>query len=287
MLDAIKAIVPPDVRLAIRKGSRSITGSIRVMPDFLIIGSQKCGTTSLYQYLVRHPNIVSASRKQMHFFDNNFSKGITWYRTHFPSAIYKYYYRQVHKQDFLTGEGTPYYIFHPLAAKRVSMHLPNAKFILMLRNPVSRTYSHYNHEVRKGFENLSFEEALEKEPERLAGEVEKMLADETYYSFSHQHHSYVTKSIYADQLNTWFNYFPKEQFLILDADDMYADPPAILKQIFSFLELPHWELKEYKNFNEGGYSKLDPTLRNRLIDLFKPHNQRLYDLLGRKFNWDK
>jgi hypothetical protein len=287
MLETIRSFVPPTIRQAIKESSRTLTGSIRLMPDFIIIGAQKCGTTSLYQYLVKHPYIVSATRKQMHFFDNNFSKGITWYRSNFPSSVYKYYFRQMHKQNFVTGEATPYYIFHPLAPKRISKFVPHARFILLVRNPVDRAYSHYNQGLRKGYETLTLEEALEKEPERLAGEVEKMFADENYYSFNHQRYTYQSRGIYADQLKAWFEYFPKEQFLILESDEFYSNPSTTLKQILAFLELPSWELKEYKNYNLGNYSKMDDSMRKRLIDYFKPHNQRLYDLLGRRFDWDR
>lgn len=290
MLQTIKAIVPPTIKQAIKKSSRTLTGSMRLMPDFLVIGAQKCGTTSLYHYLVEHPLIVSPTRKQMHFFDNNFDKGVTWYRTHFPSSLYKYYFKQVHKQDFITGEATPYYIFHPLAPARVAKLLPHAKFVLLLRNPVDRAYSHYNHEVRKGTEKLSFAEALDKEPERLAGETEKMRADERYYSFNHQRYSYLSRGVYVDQLLAWYNYFPQERFLVLTSEDFYAKPNVVVKEIVSFLNLPPFpgiDEKEFPYYNQGSYKKMDEAMRTRLIDYFKPHNQRLYDLLGRHLGWDK
>lgn len=288
MLDTIKSIVPPLVRQKIKMQSRMITGPLRIMPDFLIIGAQKCGTTSLYHYLVEHPYVMSASRKQMHFFDNNFNKGITWYRTHFPSYFYKYYFRQTHKKDFITGEATPYYIFHPLAARRVAQYMPHAKFVLIIRNPVDRTYSHYNHEMRKGTEKLSFTEALEIEPERLKGEKEKMLADESYYSFSLQHHSYIARSLYADQMEEWLKYFPLKQFLILRSEDFYKDPTAVLREILEFLKVPEssdFKVNEYKNYNPGGYDKLDPAMREKLQNFFRPHNDRLYKLIDKNLGW--
>lgn len=288
MLDTVKTLVPANVKQAIKKTSRSVTGAMRVMPNFLVIGAQKCGTTALYHYLIEHPYIVSASRKQMHFFDNNFDKGLTWYRTHFPTYLYKYYFKRLHKHDFLTCEATPYYIFHPLAAKRVAQVLPDAKFILLIRNPVSRAYSHYNHEKRKGTETLSFEEALDQEATRLAGEQEKMLADENYYSFNHQRYAYQTRGIYADQLIEWFKYFPQERFLILRSEDMYSNILGVVNQILEFLQVPYdpnFKLSENNYYNVGQYDKMAAATKQRLEEFFKPHNQRLYKLLGRDLGW--
>ncbi|MEW6729732.1 MAG: sulfotransferase [Acidobacteriota bacterium] len=287
MLTAIKQLVPPTMRQALRKSSRELTGPLRLMPDFLVIGAQKCGTTSLYHYLVSHPHIMSPSEKQMHFFDNNFSKGLSWYRTHFPSSLYRYYLKHIHKQGFITGEATPYYIFHPLAPQRIQKHLPNAKLILLLRNPVDRAYSHYNHEVRKGTETLSFTDALDREEERLAGEREKMLVQENYYSFNHQHYSYLARGVYIEQLEYWFNYFPKEQFLILKSEDFYTAPGATLKQILNFLHLPEWQLPKYENYNVGKYQKMDDHIKARLRAYFAPHNEKLYQLIGRDFGWER
>jgi Sulfotransferase domain len=289
MRELVKTIIPPATRQTIKKSARLVTGSFRLLPDFLVIGAQKCGTTSLYHYLVEHPFIASAVRKQMHFFDNNFDKGITWYRSHFPSYFARYLFRWQQGQDFMTAEATPYYIFHPLAARRIHQYLPQIKLVLLLRNPVDRTYSHYNHEIRKGTEQLSFEAALAAETERLAGEKEKMLQDPSYYSFSYQRHSYLARSRYVEQLEEWRQYYPLERFLILRSEDFYRDPTTTLNQIIAFLDLParDFKLSEYKNYNKGGYDKLAPQMRQELIDYFYPYNQRLYQLIGRNLDWDK
>lgn len=262
---------------------------ILLIPDFIIIGAQRCGTTSLYNYLTKHPHVVSSYKKEVHFFDVNFKNGIGWYRAHFfPSFSYKYYVKQISKQDIVTGEASPYYIFHPHAPKRILETVPRAKLIALLRNPVDRAYSHYRHEVKLGVETLSFKDAIEKEEERLRGEMEKMLEDENYYSFNHQHYSYLSRGIYVDQLKTWMNLFPKEQILILKSEDFFNDPPAIFKQVLEFLNLPSWELKEYRKYNVGWLAeKMDATIRKRLIDYFEPHNQRLHEYLGVNFGWEK
>jgi hypothetical protein len=288
MLQTIKSFVPTPVKEAIKSGGRAVTGNLRLMPDFIVIGGQKCGTTSLYHYLMSHPYIISPTIKQIHFFDNNFDKGVTWYRTHFPSYFYKYYLEQKYKKPIITGEATPYYIFHPVAPKRIAQFVPKAKFILLLRNPIDRAYSHYHHELRKGTEKLTFEQVVDQEPERLAGEREKMIADETYYSANYQRYSYLARGIYVDQINEWFKYFPREQILIIKSEDMHSELNATVNQILDFLNVPKhpdFHLKSDQFYNVGKYDKMDTKMRERLTEYYRPHNERLYKLLNRDFGW--
>ena len=116
------------------------------------------------------------------------------------------------KKKFLTGEATPTYLHHPLTAKRISELLPNIKLIILLRNPIDRAYSHYQMEKRLGYEELTFEEAINFETSRLEGESEKMFKDPNYYSYERQIYSYLTSGIYVDQLKLWMNYFSKINF---------------------------------------------------------------------------
>lgn len=283
--DTLKSVLPPSLKRVIEKGLnlyRDITATTRVLPDFIIIGGQRCGTTSVYMNLINHPCVAPAFRKEVHFFDNNFSKGVTWYRAHFPSSVYKYV--KVRKVTFVTGEATPYYIFHPCAPQRIFNTVPRAKLIVILRNPVDRAYSHYHHEVRIGVENLSFEDAIKKEEERLRGEAEKMLENENYYSFNHQHYSYLARGIYVDQLKTWMSIFPRKQILILR--NFFDDPPAGLKKVYEFLGLPDFESK-YKKYSCAQYPKMSTDMRKHLTDYFEPHNQRLYEYLGTDLGWNR
>jgi Sulfotransferase domain len=271
---------------------RGITTPARLLPDFLIIGTQRGGTTSLYRHLKSHPCMGAASNKDLHFFDRRFHKGLMWYRGHFPTRLEKAYVRQVYKRPFVTGEASPSYLFHPYAPKRVAQVLPNVKLIVLLRNPVSRAYSQYHHAVELGFERLSFEEAIQVEEERTAKEREKILQDELYYSEEYKHRSYLSKGIYVEQLQAWMDLFPREQFLIIKSEEFYADPAATFKQVLSFLNLPEAEVemgkKEFKQYNTNTYSsKIDPVVRARLIEYFEPHNARLYEYLGIDFGWDK
>lgn len=272
----------------LKKAFRASTHNLRMMPDFMIIGTQKGGTTSLYRYLIQHPSIAPIWIKEPHFFDIYFYKGVPWYRSHFPTIVEQYYTRRIQKHDLITGEASPYYLFHPNAAKRVAKTLPQVKLIVLLRNPVNRAYSQYNHQRhQKGVEPLSFEDALECEEQRLNGEEAKILRDDKYSSFNHRHYSYLSRSKYIEQLPSWMDLFPKEQFLILKSEDLYSNTRETLKQTLDFLGLPSNYLKqEYKPFNDGRYEKMASATRERLTEYFKPYNARLYDYLGRDFGWD-
>lgn len=278
--------LPPFLKRVV-KAPRALTARIRLLPDFLIIGAQRCGTTSLQRYLIRHPCIAPAFRKEVHFFDRNLRKGTTWYREHFPSFLYKYYVMTILRRQFMTCEATPSYIFYPHAPRRIFEIVPRVKLIVLLRNPVDRAYSHYQHEVGLKYEALSFEEAIKQEPERLNGEREKILVDEAYDSYRYRHYSYMSRGVYADQLEVWMTLFPKEQIFIVRSEDFFAEPSRVFHQVLRFLELPAWELPNYKQYNGREYTTMDAATRRRLIQYFEPHNRRLYEFLGRNFCWDQ
>jgi sulfotransferase family protein len=277
---------------------RQTTNRIRLLPDFIIIGAQRGGTTSLYFYLTKYAGITPALHKEVHFFDDHYTHGPGWYRAQFPTSIQKYIHTRICKQPFVTGESSPYYLFHPHIPKRTFEALPQVKLIVLLRNPIDRAYSHHWLATSEGHETLSFEKAIKCEAGRLIGEQEKMLADEHYESFNHRHYAYLSRGIYVDQLQQWMSFFPKEQFLILKSEDLYSDPVSTVKQTLEFLGVPGSmlnEKKEFKQYREPtprGYKnkekppKMDPEVRKDLIEYFKPHNVRLYEFLGRNFGWD-
>jgi hypothetical protein len=264
---------------------RRLSASGRLLPDFIIIGGQKCGTTSLYNYLRRHPSVAPVFWKEVHFFDLNWPRGVGWYRAHFPSRLYKRCVEGARRRPLLAGEASPYYLFHPQVPRRVFETLPGVKLIALLRDPAERAYSHYHHEVRAGRESLSFEEALAAEPERLRGECERLLADEGYRSYNHQCFSYLARGLYADQLARWLELFPRRQLLVIKSEEFRAEPGRVLRQVEEFLGLSAWEPREYRKFNPGRYEGMSPEAREWLREYFAPHNRRLSELLGASFQW--
>jgi hypothetical protein len=273
---------------------RLATYPIRLMPNFIIAGAQKGGTTSLYNYLTEHPSIISARRKEVKFFDEQYEKGISWYRSNFPTSIQKFYIEQVRRQSFVTGEASPEYLLYPHTPKKIAKLVPHAKLIILLRNPVERAYSQYRHNVRLGFETLSFEEAIEQEEERTCAAREKALRIADFHDLRYQRAAYKGRGMYAEQLERWMSIFPREQFLIIRSEDFFAEPAKIYKQTLAFLNVPVFEpetlKKEYKQHNKAGdaektAAKMAPTTRKRLMEYFAPYNQRLYTYLGVDFGW--
>jgi len=256
------------------------TTPLRVLPDFLVIGVMKGGTTSFFNYLARHPQVRPPFRKEIKFFDIHYPQGLGWYRAHFPMRFKM-------KAGMVTGEATPYYIFHPGAPGRVAARLPRARLIVLLRNPVDRAYSHYNHMLRVGREPLSFEAAIAQEAERLEGEEQRILADPHYSTFQHLHYSYLARGRYAEQLEKWFALFPREQILILESEQLYAAPAGCLHQAAAFLGLPAWAGDDFPVYKQGAYEQMPAAVRARLVEYYRPCNQTLYDLLHRKFAWDR
>lgn len=247
-------------------------------PHFIIIGVQKGGTNSLYNYLCQHSQILAASQKEIHFFTLNYDKGLDWYQTQFPA--------NADGKLLLTGEGSPYYLFHPLVPQRLYEAFPETKLIVLLRDPVERAISHYYWEVRIGCESLSLEEAIAQEPQRLQGETEKILADGTYFSFNHQHYSYLARGIYVEQLQHWMKFFSKEQFLILKSEDLYSNSAKIVNQVFDFLGVPHYELPSYDKYNVNNYPPVDSHIKQQLKAYFQPFNQKLFEFIDQDLGWD-
>jgi len=268
---------------------RRSTTAIRTLPNFLIIGGQKCGTTSLYHYLSNISYIIPTYQKALHFFDTNtkYSKGINYYKSNFPTFFFQQYLSMRYKQKFLTGEASAYYLFHPHACRRVFEVIPKVKLIILLRNPIDRAFSHYHHMVRHKHETLPFEKALEKEPSRLSGVKRKMLMDENYESYNYNVYSYLRRGAYIKQLKHWMEYFQRDQFLILGSEDFFNDPRASIKSILSFLELPDCDNTDFIIHNRGGYAdSMKPETREFLANYFQPYNQQLYDYLGVDFGWE-
>ena len=233
-------------------------------PSFFIIGTQKGGTTSLYNYLVQHPCVLSATEKEIHYFSDNYQKGPNWYNQHFPSLLRKLRQMLSCRHYVVTGEATPFYMFHPLAPSRIHEAFPSAKIIMMLRNPVDRAFSHFRYHVKLDAENLSFEEAIEAEPERLEGEIERMASDEGYNGTNYKLYSYLKRGIYVEQVERWFALFPKEQILILKSEDFFSEPERCFATVQKFLGVRSVSLSSYKKFNAGEGDSVSPETRERL-----------------------
>lgn len=248
------------------------------VPDYLIIGSQRSGTTSLYRYLTQHPCIRPATRKEIHFFDDHYHLGIDWYCSHFyPVKLFR---------GLLTGEASPYYFFHPAVPGRVWETFPAIKLLLLLRNPVDRAYSHYHHNIRRKREVRSFEEAVAQEPRLLEGVDETWLHHPKNRSEDHKHYSYLAHGVYIDQLKRWTSFFHRKHFLIIKSEHFFHQSESVLEEIFNFLGVKMEKISLSRHPDINRYTPMNPETRKKLIEYFQPFNQQLYRFLGVDFDWE-
>lgn len=235
------------------------------LPDFLIIGVIRGGTTSLFNYLIDHPQIKGSMKnepgcfnKEPHYFDMRYEKGIDWYKSWFP----------IRKSGELLCEATPHYLVREQVVVRVYHWLAEARFIVLLRNPTDRAWSHYCH--RKRSHHLTIENL--KCPE----------------------HNLIRFGVYADHLKEWFKYFLRKRFLILKSEDFYYDPKKIVDKCTEFLGVYKLRLKKYEIYDplkksgidyKTEYPKIPDEIKEYLDCFYRPHNQELYKLLGRDMEW--
>jgi hypothetical protein len=191
--------------------------SLPPLPNAILGGAQKCGTTTLHRLLERHPRIFFPPRPQeIHFFDfeASYRRGLDWYRGLFAGW----------RGEPVVAQTSPLYLYEPKVPARLAAAVPEAKLVFLLRNPIDRAYSHYWHEVRYGWESLPFEAALDAEPGRLRG------GDE-----ARRHASYLDRGRYGVQLARFLEHFPREQLLVLRYDALARDAPATAQQVAAFL----------------------------------------------------
>jgi len=260
------------------------TAAARPLPDFLVIGAQKAGTTALYSYLRDHPAIAGPPWKEVSFFDRHFWRGDAWYRGNFPNRLYLRRMRARTGAEPIVGEASPSYMFHPLAPQRVAELVPDARLIALVRNPVDRALSHYHHEVALEREPLSFEEALAQEDARLAGELERM-HDPRYFSHAWWNFTYLARGRYAEQLERWLEIFPRERLLIVPSEDLLDRPGETYARILEFLGATPHDLESYPRIFSRNYAEMNPATRDELCAYFAEPNRRLYELLGRDLGW--
>ncbi len=283
MAPSLRKSVPAPLQRAGRRlyvAGGAATSALRVRPDFIMIGASRGGTTSLFRALMEHPDVVRPTfHKGINYFDLSYFRGPAWYAGHFPTrAAARHRVPAGHQPHVFEASG--YYMFHPFAPERMARELPDVKLVAMLRDPVERAYSAYQHELSRGFEHETFERALDLEPERLAGEVALMRRDPAYESFSHRHHSYVGRGEYAVLLERWFEHFPAEQVHVLGSELFFTEPEQTFADLAAFLGLPPHEGMHFKRYNAEPRSGMDPATMARLDAHFASHNARLVALLG-------
>lgn len=249
----------------------------RPLPRLLIIGAQKSGTTTLFNYLITNSSVSRPLNKEIHFFSFYYHKGVSWYKTHFPKTLEK----------SINFEASTSYLIYPKAAERAYSVIPGAKIIAILRNPIERAYSHFWHTKRIGKEpSITFEEALSLEQCRENTIQSKLKANKNYCYNDMYRHAYLKRGIYADQIEIWLKFFQKENILVIESGRLFNAPYRELEKISSFLNIPNAYQFAPSVFNKGKIAKkmLNET-RNYLESFYKPHNRRLFELIQEEFEW--
>jgi hypothetical protein len=262
-----------------------LTSRARVLPELLIAGGQRCGSTSMFKTLGQHPAVVPPFlRKGVHYFDVGYTDDIDDYRGNFPLRATMQRVSRRAGVPALTYESSPYYLYHPLAAERIARDLPGVKLIVLVRDPVERAYSAHAHEIARGFETETFERAIDLEGERLAGEAER-LVDPGYRSMSHQHHAYLHRGQYVDELQRLEKLFGRQRIHVVDSNAFFTEPESQFSPVLDFLGLPAVANVRFERHNARRRVPLPDHLRQRLERYFEPYDQALAAWLGQTPSW--
>ena len=268
----------------IKRNYYYLSSPFRVLPKCFVIGVVRSGTTSLYHYLGQHPCIGSSAYDEIGYFDNNYHLGVNWYKSLFPTKFTKNKIIKKHGK-FLTYDVTPFYIYNPLVARRILASFPRAKIISNLRNPIDRAYSNYILMHQDGDTTKTFEEMIQIAMDEIEKNKAK-LNDEVYIADIF-YQNILARGFYADQLKIWFEKFQKKQILIIPSEDLALKPDQVLTKVFEFLDLPYFKIKDFTRQNKREYHPMKDETRKLLVEFYKPHNKKLFDMLGSKFDWDK
>jgi len=264
---------------------RVLTAGRRVLPDFVIAGTQRGGTTSLYRNLAEHPQVEPCIRKEVHFFDTYFERGPYWYRGHFPTQgqLRRRERREGHR--VITGEATPAYLFDPVSRVRMAALLPGARWIVVLREPVARAYSQYQVRVSRYGERRSFEEMLQQDPILRAPDPARLMRRRESVFVTSRGAPDLARGLYVYQLEHLLELHPRERVLILGFEEMLADEEAFYRTVTDFLGIAPFPSGGLVAQRPPPYPPLEPETRRRLEAFYRPHNERLFALLGRRLPW--
>ena len=279
-----------DAAIVATRGFGLATARSRISPDFLVIGTKRGGTTSLFNYLMMHPGVLGLYprprlQKSTDYFFKNYDRGTQWYRSNFHSQVFRDRMSERLGYEPRSGEASPYYVWDPRVARRAFEVNPALKAVMLVRNPVERAFSHWQERVHNGVEPLSFEQALAAEEARTEGELERMLDDPLYYSEAHDWYTYRSRGLYLPQLQNWTSVFPADQLLVVCSEDLYADVQGTFDRVGAFLGLPAVTLPTTKTFNASRRLGIPAGAREELTAYYAPHTQELSEYLGRPLPW--
>lgn len=265
--------------LFVKRHIFGITASSRVLPDFVIIGAKRCGTTSLFTNLPEHPSIINSHHDNMGFFNDNFHLGVNWYRSFFTTKSYK---RRIEKKigKCLSFDTTTTYMENRTTAENIKKIKSDMKIIVMLRNPVDRSYSQFNRTIKDDMELGKFENVVKEEIDKLTNDGDSL------FKITRNESNYIKKGIYYEQLKPWFELFPGENIGVFSTEEFKTNSQKTYNDIFDFLNLPHFTIKNNRIMEKGDYLPMRKEIRNRLSDFYQNYNEKLFKLIGKRFEWE-
>ena len=302
-LTAVASPISSDgLRSAAKHGVRlgaTATARWRDGPDLVIVGVKRGGTTSLFRDLERHPAmcplVPSAGRlplrenqKGVHYFDTGFDHSDRWYRSHFPTRMSQRH-RARRVGAAFTAEASPYYFFQPLAAERVAAALPDSHFVVLLRDPVERTISHWSEQTRNGVETLSLSDAVDIESTRVADSEARLERGEIVTSHPHEQQSYAAQSMYATSLRRWFDAVGRERMLVAFSEDYYRDPGSVIDSITDRLGMARMTQRNSGDHRNAAprNGAIDARIETTLVERFRPDVDAVTELLGARPPWPR
>jgi hypothetical protein len=231
------------------------------LPDYLIVGECKCGTSSLYHYLTRHPQILEThgngiddylGTKELRFFDRYYAKGLDWYMSRFPET----------DDNQITGEASPEYFGRTMCLERIKQALPDVKIIVLLRNPVDRLYSHFHHMMKW-----------------IPGWKDKYASFESFLDSAREEDNYlIEKGIYIDPITRWDTAFD-EQMVVLCSEMFFSDPQGTCNIIFDWFGVEPFQLESFDKLRSTESLPMKPETRKMLEEFYAPYNWRLFRYL--------
>ena len=254
-----------------------INAKNHALPNFIIIGAMKSGTTSLYNYICDHPSVISAEYDEIGYFDTNYHLGLNWYRSLFPTKKQLESLEQKEGQG-ITGEDTPFYFWNEEAANRIKDVLPNVKLIIILRNPISRAYSEYHDKIQSGRVTKSFENYIQ-------GELEDLKNSSPLLSKCNDNDSILLRGIYSKQFEIWNKLFSKKQIIILESEQLLEKPQKVLNEVYHFLGLSEYTIKHKFSQKKKKYEEMNIKTRKVLSDFYNPFNEELFQMIEKRYNW--
>lgn len=284
----VRKLVPRGAQPAARAlfdSAGRVTWRFRMEPSFIIIGGQRCGTTTIFKSLAEHPQVLRPPvDKGTDYYTLNYWRGHDWYRSRFPLKRSARAGTQP-RAPFVTFEACTYYMFHPYAIERLASDYPDIRLVAMLRDPVVRAYSAYKHEFARGYDTEpDFMRALELEDSRVEPEIDK-LRDAHYESFSHRHHAYRRRGEFAGQLRRVFEHFDPSQVHILDSESFFADPIGEFRALVDFLGIRRWQPSKFRKYNARPSTPMPAQARAFLEEHYRTHDDELAQIIGRRPVW--